>query len=156
MSLLYFLFSFFLLDHSSLVHSSIILWLILKIKSNEFFGCPCALAKLQEKNYFSEPCISETFWILGWEEHGHYPLPFHGFHILLKSAVPDIFQHALFQIGIHRRGGDGISAIQCICLHSLSVKKIYIDSVKLKSPSNFPVQIFFFLSMYNSCLPCRI
>ena len=46
-----------LLDHPFLVHPSIILWLILKIKINEFFGCFLQLAKLQRQNYFLEPCI---------------------------------------------------------------------------------------------------
>ena len=36
LKLLYFLFSFFLLDRPFLVHPSIILWLILKIKINQF------------------------------------------------------------------------------------------------------------------------
>ena len=55
--LLYFLFSFFLLDHPFLVHPSIILWLVLKIKINQFFGCFLQLAKLQRQNYFLELCI---------------------------------------------------------------------------------------------------
>ena len=50
-------FSFFLLDRPFFVHPSIILWLILKIKINEFFWCFLQLAKLQRQNYFSEPCI---------------------------------------------------------------------------------------------------
>ena len=49
-------FSFFLLDLQFLVHPSIILWLILKIKINESFGCLLQQAKLQRQNYFLEPC----------------------------------------------------------------------------------------------------
>ena len=48
------------------------------------------------------------------------------------------FSSFLFWEG--HRGGDGTSTILCICLHLLLVKKI--DSVKLKSPSYFPVQSF--------------
>ena len=40
-------FSFFLVNLLFLVHPSIILWLILKIKINGFFGCFLQLAKLQ-------------------------------------------------------------------------------------------------------------
>ena len=54
---IFLVFSFFLLDLPFLVHPSIILWLILKIKINEFFGCFLQLAKLQRQNYFLEPCI---------------------------------------------------------------------------------------------------
>ena len=50
-------FSFFLLDLPFLVHPSIILWLILKIKINELVGCFLQLAKLQRQNYFLKPCI---------------------------------------------------------------------------------------------------
>jgi len=42
---------------------------------------------------------------------------------------------SLFLSQGRHRGGDGTSAILCICLYSLSVKKI--DNVNLKSPSNF-------------------
>ena len=50
-------FPFFPLDRPFLVHPSIILWLILKIKMNAFFGCFLQLAKLQRQNYFLDPCI---------------------------------------------------------------------------------------------------
>ena len=49
-------FLFFIISSWSSI-PSIILWLILKIKINEFFGCFLQLAKLQRQNYFLEPCI---------------------------------------------------------------------------------------------------
>ena len=79
----YFLFLFFLLDRSFLTHPSIILRLILKIKRNEFFGCPCSCPTCKRKKYFSEPCFQDIFC----DEQGYYPLPLLYFHILLESAV---------------------------------------------------------------------
>ena len=153
-------FSFSLLDRPILVHPSIKLRLILKIKRNDFFGCFLQLAKLQEKEIFfralylrpilrgarSLPSPLVFFFYFAWVSCNtvacvncistHFPWYF------LGGGEEDgpcyTFSSFLFWEG--HRGGDGTSTILCICLHLQLVKKI--DSVKLKSPSYFPVQSF--------------